>query len=401
MLVFMDQIGSHFELYKQRICEITETTYAKYFALAESCNPPIVKYVICMLAGQILEEYICIHDHYSSYSPLMYALAGLGPTLYYAPRLSSSQWLLFFMVGSIIPLLSYADICQTYLRPIYGFYVMLPCLESVFTLQYAIISFYLTCITKGILVSIFVGWEEHCYLALTTTIFVVFGTSKSILGRLMMIIRFTLYCLGYQGIIYVKRYHKYEAEVFPPLSGNEAFFLFSITTIFAYVMVECIQLHHENPKHNSDQSSAFYIDYTDSEVEDRSFVSTGSEIIEESTDTLHSDFLPQDYRLHIADMRQTKRFKMFPGHPSCGRQCAICQNELQINDDCRQIKVCVHVFHSNCIEPWFRMNMKCPLCKREVRNPLPNEKQDIDVSLRKTNNQYHVLSYQMTMGEND
>jgi len=318
----------------------------------------------------------------------------------FRPHSEKFKRVLFFMVGSIIPLLSYTDICPTYLRPIYGFYLMLPCLESVFTLQYAIISFYLACMLKGILESIFVGWEEQCYLALTTTIFVVFGSSRSILGRLMMIIRFTLYCLGSQGIIYVKRYHMYEAEVFPPVSGNEAFLLFSITTIFAYVMVECIQLHHENPKHDSDQSSASSFDYTDSEVEDRSFVSTGSEIIEESTDTLYSDFLPQDYRLHIADMRQTKRFKMFLRHPSCGSQCAICQNELQVNDDCRQIKVCVHVFHSNCIEPWFRMNLKCPLCKREVRNPLPNEKQD--VSLRKTNNQctYHVLSYQMTMGEN-
>jgi len=399
MLVLMDQVGSHFEMYTRQLWEMTESAYSKYFALAEKCNP-YTQYVICLIAINIIEEHIGFNDFYSQYSPAMYAIAGAFPTFYFADRLSRSQQFLFLMIGCVTPLLSYVKICQSYLRPIYGFYVMLPCLERVFTLNYAVISFYFVCVLKGLSKMIFVGMEEECYFAVTTSLFFVFGTSKSRLGRMMLMLRFLLYGMGSQDIFYVHRYHRFESKAFPPISRNEAILLFLVTTMFAYVMVECIQLNYEDSTYDTDQTSYHHLEYTDSEVEDRSYFSTGSEIIEDSsTDTLHSDFLPQEYRLHVADMRQTKRFIMHSRHPQCGRQCAICHQKLRVNESCREIKICVHVFHADCIEPWFRMNMKCPLCKREVRNPFTNENQD--VSNRKPNNQcsYRVLSYQMTIGE--
>jgi len=52
-------------------------------------------------------------------------------------------------------------------------------------------------------------------------------------------------------------------------------------------------------------------------------------------------------------------------------ECVICFEEFQIGASVRKIPVCQHVFHSKCIEDWFRSKLqdithKCPLCNSDI-----------------------------------
>jgi hypothetical protein len=52
--------------------------------------------------------------------------------------------------------------------------------------------------------------------------------------------------------------------------------------------------------------------------------------------------------------------------------CPITLDEFQDGDVIRQIKHCRHVFHEQSIQNWFRSNVRCPVCRydiREYRNP--------------------------------
>lgn len=47
--------------------------------------------------------------------------------------------------------------------------------------------------------------------------------------------------------------------------------------------------------------------------------------------------------------------------------CAICQEEIRINDNVREINHCHHTFHKLCIDTWFNRNVHCPVCRFDIR----------------------------------
>lgn len=47
--------------------------------------------------------------------------------------------------------------------------------------------------------------------------------------------------------------------------------------------------------------------------------------------------------------------------------CTICQDELLIGCQIRKIKSCSHQFHKNCIDQWFERNVRCPICRHDIR----------------------------------
>lgn len=47
--------------------------------------------------------------------------------------------------------------------------------------------------------------------------------------------------------------------------------------------------------------------------------------------------------------------------------CAICQDEIEINQNVRKITHCNHYFHKDCIDTWFRGNVQCPTCRHDIR----------------------------------
>ena len=45
--------------------------------------------------------------------------------------------------------------------------------------------------------------------------------------------------------------------------------------------------------------------------------------------------------------------------------CTICQESVV---NATRLSVCGHCFHSQCIEEWFTMNARCPVCRHDVRD---------------------------------
>jgi hypothetical protein len=50
---------------------------------------------------------------------------------------------------------------------------------------------------------------------------------------------------------------------------------------------------------------------------------------------------------------------------STNSNCAICQDSI-VSGACR-IRQCGHVYHRSCISTWFGMNVRCPVCRHDIR----------------------------------
>ncbi|TYJ98123.1 RING-H2 finger protein ATL64-like [Cucumis melo var. makuwa] len=48
------------------------------------------------------------------------------------------------------------------------------------------------------------------------------------------------------------------------------------------------------------------------------------------------------------------------------QECAICLCEIEEGEKCRKMKMCGHVFHKDCIDRWFTVELHCPLCRTSV-----------------------------------
>jgi hypothetical protein len=45
--------------------------------------------------------------------------------------------------------------------------------------------------------------------------------------------------------------------------------------------------------------------------------------------------------------------------------CSICQDTMTC---AMQIRACGHMFHATCLEEWFTMNSRCPMCRHDIRD---------------------------------
>lgn len=49
-------------------------------------------------------------------------------------------------------------------------------------------------------------------------------------------------------------------------------------------------------------------------------------------------------------------------HPSC----AICLENFDSSSEVKQLPICHHVFHSNCLMEWLRQHDSCPMCRTNL-----------------------------------
>ena len=47
--------------------------------------------------------------------------------------------------------------------------------------------------------------------------------------------------------------------------------------------------------------------------------------------------------------------------------CSICQDSYTEGQALRTISHCTHKFHKNCIDIWFERNVRCPVCRYDIR----------------------------------
>lgn len=47
--------------------------------------------------------------------------------------------------------------------------------------------------------------------------------------------------------------------------------------------------------------------------------------------------------------------------------CAICQDEIDVDQDLTKLNKCNHTFHASCISPWFTEHTTCPTCRADIR----------------------------------
>ena len=53
---------------------------------------------------------------------------------------------------------------------------------------------------------------------------------------------------------------------------------------------------------------------------------------------------------------------------SADEVCAVCQDSIAANTEVRTINACDHQFHTACIDTWFQQNVRCPVCRYDIRD---------------------------------
>lgn len=65
------------------------------------------------------------------------------------------------------------------------------------------------------------------------------------------------------------------------------------------------------------------------------------------------------------------------GSDTAGFRCAVCIATVRDGDMVRQLLMCKHVFHTNCIDTWLPSHSTCPMCRADVKtgklSPEPRE----------------------------
>ena len=52
--------------------------------------------------------------------------------------------------------------------------------------------------------------------------------------------------------------------------------------------------------------------------------------------------------------------------------CTVCQDTMEPSVPVRRLNTCHHQFHKSCIDTWFERSVRCPVCRRDIRD-LPTE----------------------------
>ena len=55
------------------------------------------------------------------------------------------------------------------------------------------------------------------------------------------------------------------------------------------------------------------------------------------------------------------------GETVIGNECVICHEWISLGEIVRELPVCNHLFHKECIDNWLVQSPTCPLCRNNIR----------------------------------
>ena len=94
-------------------------------------------------------------------------------------------------------------------------------------------------------------------------------------------------------------------------------------------------------------------------------------------------------------------FNYSEDNPSPHRRCPITMDEFNMDDRVTRIRQCGHMFHEDAINNWFRVNVRCPVCRYDIREYTnATTRTSVDTSNNTTNAQdqsIDQLTNQITM----
>merc|ERR1711935_445938 len=69
----------------------------------------------------------------------------------------------------------------------------------------------------------------------------------------------------------------------------------------------------------------------------------------------------------LRTLRDTSSISIYSEIDTEQETCSICRDRFESNSICRKLSCC-HLFHQNCIDIWFETNIRCPLCRNDLRD---------------------------------
>eukprot|EP01017_Pseudomicrothorax_dubius_P010275 TRINITY_DN1364_c0_g1_i4.p1 TRINITY_DN1364_c0_g1~~TRINITY_DN1364_c0_g1_i4.p1 ORF type:complete len:286 (+),score=-2.70 TRINITY_DN1364_c0_g1_i4:359-1216(+) len=110
-------------------------------------------------------------------------------------------------------------------------------------------------------------------------------------------------------------------------------------------------------------------------LNDRSIVDTSGERESFEWSAVHDYFVRQMETVLVPGQKSRRGLpasvfkkvqKLKFGHARAPKECTICTNTIAKGDIIRVLP-CGHMFHSNCLKPWFACNTTCPNCRFDLQ----------------------------------
>lgn len=85
------------------------------------------------------------------------------------------------------------------------------------------------------------------------------------------------------------------------------------------------------------------------------------------SDNVLQSFLNESVPVYPTNEQITNASTLYRATTQLENNCAICQDDIETDQQVRKLNSCNHYFHKNCIDTWFRQNVHCPTCRQDIR----------------------------------
>lgn len=152
----------------------------------------------------------------------------------------------------------------------------------------------------------------------------------------------------------------------------------SLSSILIPFISSTHNVNESSPSHFLDLNSDIPLVHEDSSNMDEMFFSS----LREFSNMAHIASLPDLYKHSVSQETLKKLPVIKVEHKHCKKgcndeldcpTCSICCNSIKLGDTA-QLLPCNHMFHPDCIKPWFNENNTCPICRLEIRTEQPLSK---------------------------